>query len=546
LNLRRIEVLLATILILLTVMMPTLVYAPPPVSVTVTPTSQFVLQGSTATYQVNLVGSWYNEPYHLSVLGLPSGSVKSAPSITTVAGAGSGNIVLDAGSLPGLYCPNTYTFQVQATSASAPPDIGTSSVASVTVTPVGPPLHVTLTSDKPTYRIGDKVSLSISTNRPSKGILTITPPSGSPSTFSYYTYGPTYAITRTLTADKIGRYGVAFQADDFCSGFDSAQIFFDVTPDTYDVTISLGGVPSDVSVNINVDGTAQGTMMGSEIKSLTFKLDTTHAVTLDQYVSGETGYRYYCAQNTWNVASAGSRTFEYETQVQLTVSTDPSGVTQVSGDGWYRSGSVIQTSQAPESLPGAAGTRYVFKGWTVDGVLQSGNQISLTMDKPHTAVATYETQYQLIVDSQYGDPKGTGYYASGSTATFSVTTPVGVIIQQVFTGWDGDFTGTSPTGSITMDKPHNVHANWTTSYFQLYLIIGVLAAIAVVAGLLLWRRRAGMAPPETKPTPPATGEPEQPTEELLPASGETVPCPSCGTAVPVGQTYCQNCGTKIA
>jgi hypothetical protein len=538
------KVLLAVFLVLIATTFSADVHAA--VGVTVTPSSQVVTQGSEATYVVNLAGSTYNEPYSIKVLGLPSGSVASAPSITTSGGAGSGNVILDTGNLPGLYCPGTYSFQVQATSTSAPPDTGTSAVSSVTVVQVGPPLHVTVSSDKQTYQLGDKITITYTVNRPAKGQLTISPPSGTPTIVNVYaTYGLANAYSKTLTADKIGRWSVLFQADDFCSGFDSEQVFFDVTPDTYDATISLSGVPSDASVNIIVDGTPQGTMTGSEIKTLSFKIGTQHAISVDQYVTGQTGYRYYCQQNTWNVGSAGSRTFDYEAQVQLAVSTDPPGVTQVSGDGWYRVGSAAQIGQVPGELSGSAGTKYVFKGWTVDNVLQSGNPITVTMDKPHTVLATYETQYQLIVDSQYGDPKGTGYYAAGSTATFSVTTPVGVVIQQVFTGWDGDFTGTSPTGSITMDKPHNVHANWTTSYFQLYLIVGVLAAIAVVAGLLLWRRRAGMAAPETKPTPPATGEPEQPTEEVPPPSDDIVPCPSCGTAVPVGQTYCQNCGTKI-
>jgi hypothetical protein len=164
------------------------------------------------------------------------------------------------------------------------------------------------------------------------------------------------------------------------------------------------------------------------------------------------------------------------------------------------------------------------------------------MDKPHKAVATYETQYQLLVDSQYGDAKGAGYYASGSTATFSVTTPVGFLIQQVFVKWDGDFTGTSPTGSITMDKPHRIHANWTTSYFQLYILIGVLAAVGVIVALLFFRRGQTTGPAEMKPTPVATGETGQSPAE---PGGETVKCGSCGAGVPVGQTYCQNCGSKV-
>jgi len=513
--------------------------------VTVSPAVQSVPQGSLATYSVTLNADKPNDIYAITVLGLPPGSVYSAPSIPTdgVGNGGPSNIVLDAGSLPGLYCPGTYSFQVRADSTVVVPDSGTSAVTSLTVFPVGPPLHVTLTSDKPTYRIGDKVTISISVNRPAEGLLQITPPSGSPSTFSYVMYGPTYALTRTFTADKIGRYGIMFQADDFCSGFDSAQIFFDVTPDTYDVTISLSGVPSDVSANINVDGTPQGSMTGSEIKKLSFKVETQHSISVDQYVPGQAGVRYFCSLNTWNVGSAGSKTFEYETQYQLTVATDPDGVTQVTGSGWYKSGSPVQIGQVPDTLSGPAGTRYVFKGWKIDGAQQSGNQISVTMDAPHNVVAVYETQYQLIVDSAYGNPQGSGFYAAGSTATFSVTTPVGLIIQQVFVNWDGDFTGTSPTGSIEMTKPARVHANWGTSYFQLYILLAVLA-VAIVAIFLLWRRRQGAAPPTTKPTPemPAETETGEAPSEL---SSDAAKCSSCRADVPPGQTFCQNCGAKM-
>lgn len=530
-------------LVLLALLVITPVHAV--VGVAVSPTAQVVPQGSTATYAVTLSGSTYNEAYSLTVLGLQAGSVISAPSITTAAGAGSGNIVLDASSLPGLYCPGTYTFQVRATSTSTPADTNTSPLSTLTVTPVGPPIHVTITTDKPTYRIGDKVTIVISVNRPAEGTLTITSPSGTPSTFSYVTYGPTYAITKTFTADKIGRYGVTFQADDFCSGFDSSQVYFDVSPDTYDVSISLSGVPPDVSVNISVDGNQQGSINGSEIKPLSFKIDTQHSISLDQYVSGQPGHRYYCAQNSWTVGSAGSRTFQYQEQVQMTVTTDPAGVTQVTGEGWYNVGSVAQTSQASNNLTGPAGTIYVFKGWKVDGTIQAGNPISVTMDKPHDVVATYETRYQLLVDSAYGNPQGGGYYAAGSTATFSVTTPTGILIQQVFNGWDGDFTGTDASGSITMDKPHNVHANWVTSYLQLEILAGALVAIVVI--FLLLKHRRGSRQVSTKQVPPseAAGEPQSGGSAIAIAESATIACPSCGANVPAGKSFCENCGNPM-
>ena len=291
-----------------------------------------------------------------------------------------------------------------------------------------------------------------------------------------------------MTAGQpIGRYTVTFQADDYCFGSNSAVAYFDVTPNTYDVSLSFTGLPPQVSVGLQVDGQSEGTMLGSDIKTLTFKIDTTHTIGVDQYVTGGTGVRYYCGQNNWSVTSSGSRTFTYQTQYLFTVATDPTGVTQVSGGDWYPAGTSVQTSQASATIAGGSGTQYSLKGWELDGTLQSGNPLTLTLDAPHTATALYTTQYQLVVNSPYGNPQGAGYYNAGSAAQFSVTTPSGFPVQQIFVKWQGDYTGTSPQGQITMDKPHVVQAVWSTSYLPLIGI--VVVAAAVVGGLVFWRSR---------------------------------------------------------
>lgn len=459
-----------------------------PVTVSISPTSQAVPQGTSAAYTVSLSGALATA-YSLSLSGLygASASFGSNPISTPPGGgtgAGSTTLSISTSNAPGLYCPGTYSFTVAArnsTDGTVPPpgsqppgypnpDTGSAS-ATITVIQVGPPLSVTVTTDKPAYRIGDKVTIVLSASRPAEGRLTISPPSGTPSTFDYQLIYGSYSITRTLTANSIGHWTVTFQADDFCSGISSAQAAFDTTPDTYDVSISLNGVPPQYSAQIQVDGQPQGTIGGAEIKKLTFKIDTTHKISVDPNVAGDTGVRYYCAQNTFSVSSSGSTTFSYQTQYQFTVDTDPNGVAQVTGGGWFPAGTSVQTSQAPQTVTGGAGTQYVLKGWEVDGVLQSGNPATLTLDKARKAVAKYATQYQLVVDSPFGSPKGSGYYDAGSTAEFSVTSPVGFLVQQVFVKWEGDFTGTSPQGSITMDAPKIVHATWTTSYTQLYIAV---------------------------------------------------------------------------
>jgi len=99
----------------------------------------------------------------------------------------------------------------------------------------------------------------------------------------------------------------------------------------------------------------------------------------------------------------------------------------------------------------------------------------------------------LTVDSAggLGNPQGGGYYDTGSTAQFSVTSPVGYLVQQVFVQWQGDYTGTSPQGSVTMNAPRTVTATWTTSYTNVYLAGGAVVALIVIGAILGMRRRGG-------------------------------------------------------
>ncbi len=506
-----------------------------PVVVAITPTSQAVPQTSLASYAIAL-STAAKTSYTLSLSGLvPGASASFSPNPVSTppgggTGAGSSTLTIDTSSTP-LYCPGIYSFTVSATNTTGLPTLGVaadpgSASGTLTVLQVGPNLGVTVSTDKPTYRIGDKVTILLSASRPAEGRVTISPPSGTPQTFDYQLIYGSYSLSRTFTANAIGHWVVSFQADDFCAGFSSSSAAFDVSPDTYDISISLNGVPSQYSAQVKVNDQPQGTIGGAEIKKLSFKIDTSNTISVDQYVSGDQGVRYFAQQNTWSINSAGTHTFDYETQYLFTVATNPDGVTPVTGGGWFKAGSSVQTNQAPATVPGSAGTQYAFKGWEVDGVAQSGNGISLTMDKPHKAVAKYETQYQLLIDTPYGDPKGQGYYAAGSTATFSVTSPSGFPVQQIFVKWTGDFTGTSPQGSVTMDGPKVIHASWSASYILLAAII--IIAAAAVGGFLFWRRRRGPAPTK-KPTP-----------------GEALKCDSCGTENPSGQKFCTNCGKKLS
>lgn len=111
------------------------------------------------------------------------------------------------------------------------------------------------------------------------------------------------------------------------------------------------------------------------------------------------------------------------------------------------------------------------------------------MNASHEAVAKYMTQYYLTVTSDYGDPKGEEWYDANTTATFSVTSPVGMLVQQVFVSWSGNSLLPTTTGTITMNSPKMVTANWRTDYTQLLLLIIVLIFVGALIILLTRRRK---------------------------------------------------------
>jgi len=131
----------------------------------------------------------------------------------------------------------------------------------------------------------------------------------------------------------------------------------------------------------------------------------------------------------------------------------------------------------PLQLSTGEGTRLVFTSWR-DGDESSSRDVSSGGEY----TANYKTQYKLTVESPYRNPKGNGWYDSGSKATISTDTNDGKIIQHVFTGWSGDFTGQEATAMVTMDKPKTIKANWQTNYVRLYLLI--IGLTIVVAGMM--------------------------------------------------------------
>jgi hypothetical protein len=156
--------------------------------------------------------------------------------------------------------------------------------------------------------------------------------------------------------------------------------------------------------------------------------------------------------------------------------------------------------EVPSEITPEEGVRYTFTSW-YDGETSASRPIS----QGGAYVAGYDHRVYVTVESEHGSPSGEGWYSAGEQVTIEVPSKVGTIIQQEFTGWSGDFTGTEPRASFPVDAPMTVAADWRTSYIWLQVLLavgfGLLGAIPLAIGLYRYLRKAR----EAKTSPPPTG-----------------------------------------
>jgi M6 family metalloprotease-like protein len=144
------------------------------------------------------------------------------------------------------------------------------------------------------------------------------------------------------------------------------------------------------------------------------------------------------------------------------------------GAGWYDANAQAVISLNSPVATGN-GVRYVFVMWAGD--LSGANQSqSIVMTGPKLVSAVWATQYELKMESDYGHTSGAGWYDPGAQAVFGVDT---LIIdtandtRRVFTQWSGDATGSSQQGTVTMDGPKSIRADWRTQYLLAFVTKGI-------------------------------------------------------------------------
>jgi len=175
------------------------------------------------------------------------------------------------------------------------------------------------------------------------------------------------------------------------------DVSISTTVTEYIANVNVLGLPSGVTAGLYVDSAGNGTI-SQQPTSLTFKVDQTHVLSVDPYISDvkDNDTRFYCETNSITVTTDSQVTFQYQTQYYL-VASSPYGI--VNGTGWYDQGSKVKLYTAQiipmPGILGSLGARYVFQGWSGDASGTS-TSLQLTMDGPKSVAATWTSDYSSV------------------------------------------------------------------------------------------------------------------------------------------------------
>jgi uncharacterized repeat protein (TIGR02543 family) len=123
----------------------------------------------------------------------------------------------------------------------------------------------------------------------------------------------------------------------------------------------------------------------------------------------------------------------------------------------------LYDSNSTVTLTAPTDNNYTFTGWT-GALTSSANQISVVMNGNKTLTANYTKKLTLTISIPSGDGTVTlsaqGPYASGAQVTL---TPTPVNSGYIFTGWNGDASGSANPLTVTMNGNKNITANFAAA-----------------------------------------------------------------------------------
>lgn len=342
--------------------------------------------------------------------------------------------------------------------------------------------------------------------------------------------GGSYSFTVTATA-----------------GSTTAQQAFSLSVDkgSYNVTVSISTGLAEGQTRLYVDNVPKSTLRGGESAKLTgLDPDSSVTVSVDSTVAnpGRPDIRYKAEATSARASIDVSQIqFNYFTEYDVQVKSDPTGLTSIAGSGWYRDGTPLNIN-APQEIARDAESQYRFAYWlTPRGDKINSQVLNTAVASSGNFIATYELYYKVNIESQFGSVQGGGWLKSGSSGKWSIS-PSEVAMPGILGFFGGKYKALLTSGTTVADEPRTVTVQWDPDYSTPAVTIPllVLAVAGAVYGLYALSRRGRQpvpAPYATRvqhmPPPPAYYPPYPMTPPPPPPMPAPAPPPQT-TVVMIG------------
>lgn len=143
-------------------------------------------------------------------------------------------------------------------------------------------------------------------------------------------------------------------------------------------------------------------------------------------------------------------------------------------------------------------TRQQIVGWSLDNsdinVISGQEQDTfkspvIHMSEPHKVDLKYKTQYYVNVITNFGRALGTGWYNSGTIVDITTLPGNDVLVNHVFSGWQGLVIGNTNQESteVLVDSPKILVANWSADYTNISMVMIII--IAIIVALTIYQKR---------------------------------------------------------
>ncbi len=389
------------------------------------------------------------------------------------------------------------------------------------------------TTDVPGATVGQAYSASFAASGGS-GTITYAMSSGNLPSGLTFNNGQIIGAPARGTA---GSYSFTITAT---SGTTITQQAFTLTVDkgTFNAIIGISDGLVEGQTKVYVGGTLKGTLNGGDtIKVSGLDPDSIATVSVDSIVPvpGRTDIRYRAEQSSASVSQDSPQiTFNYYPEYDVELKTDPSGITTISGSGWYKQGQPLAVT-ADDVVTQDTDSRYQFSYWLAPGGDKIKSQtLNIGISQAGQYIATYDLYYKITIASQFGSVQGGGWQKAGSTMKWDVN-PMEIAMPGVLGFFGGKYKALLSTGTEIVEGPKTVTVQWDADYTT--PIITIPLAILIVAGIIygiyaLVRRGQRAPQPIPYPSPyqappppyypPYPMPPPPPPQQAMPAPQTTV------------------------